>query len=377
MISHDGPGLYIHIPFCRTKCHYCAFYSETALELVPAYLAALGKEIDHYRLDFSKFDTIYIGGGTPSVLSESNIAGLLEMITRRFTIAADAEITWEANPADINRPQLESLRRLGINRLNIGVQSFDDNILQFLGRRHNRSQAIEALTAVRDAGFGNLGLDLIYGVPGQGIPSWLETLRLAVSLEPAHISCYQLSVEPETTFGIRQSRGELALTDGEGLADFFFQTSLALEESGYLHYEVSNFASDENSFSRHNQKYWNHTPYLGLGPAAHSFLGNKRWWNQRDLALYISEWEGAVPPQAAAEWLTRDQLRLESLFLGLRTNKGIQLHEFRQRYGCDLLAEKDTVIAQLIERGMLEKTFDCLRPTLKGMAVADSLALLW
>ncbi|MCX5831200.1 MAG: radical SAM family heme chaperone HemW [Deltaproteobacteria bacterium] len=376
MTDDHPPGLYIHIPFCRTKCHYCGFYSTTALARVPDFLQAIGKEMDIYRGDFGTFDTIYIGGGTPSVLSVKDLSTILAGVAEKFNVSPQAEITLEANPGDLSLTLLQDFRRLEINRLNLGIQSFDDDALSFLGRRHSRQQAILAIEIAHRAGFDNLGLDLIYGLPGQSLADWLGTLRQALSFQPSHLSCYQLTIEPKTPLGIRHLKGEVSLPDAEMLADLFFQTAAALEQAGYLHYEVSNFARDAASLSKHNQKYWRHTPYLGLGPAAHSFCNNKRWGNHRDLARYINDLKSNAKPIDTEEMLTPAELRLEALFLGLRTKKGIDLDNFRERYGCDLLTEKRATIAHLIDEELLEISGGRLRPTLAGMAVADSLACI-
>jgi oxygen-independent coproporphyrinogen-3 oxidase len=376
MTDDDPPGLYIHIPFCHTKCHYCGFYSTTDLAQAPDFLQAIGKEMDFYRSDFSCFDTIYIGGGTPSVLSVNDLSTILDGVADKFNVSPHAEITLEANPGDVSLMLLQDFRRLGVNRLNLGIQSFDDDALNFLGRRHSRQQAILAIEMARKAAFDNLGLDLIYGLPGQSLAGWLDTLRQALSFQPSHLSCYQLTLEPKTPLGIRHLKGEVFLPDEETLADFFFQTATVLAQAGYIHYEVSNFARDAESLSRHNQKYWRHTPYLGLGPAAHSFRNYKRWGNHGDLAYYINDLKGDAKPLATEELLTPEELRLEALFLGLRTKRGIDLDNFRVRYGCDLLTEKQATIELLIERELLEISGGCLRPTLAGMAVADSLACI-
>jgi oxygen-independent coproporphyrinogen-3 oxidase len=376
MTDDDPPGLYIHIPFCRTKCHYCGFYSTTTLAQIPDFLWALGKEMDIYRNDFSAFDTVYIGGGTPSVLSVKDLGIILAGVAGKFNVSPHAEITLEANPGDVSLKLLQDFRRLGINRLNLGIQSFADDTLNFLGRRHSRQQAILAIEMADKAGFDNLGLDLIYGLPGQSLADWLDTLRQALSFQPSHLSCYQLTLESRTPLGIRHLKGEVSLPDAETLADLFFQTAAALEQAGYLHYEVSNFARDEVSLSSHNQKYWRHTSYLGLGPAAHSFRENKRWGNHRDLARYINDLKSNAKPVDTEEMLTPEELRLEALFLGLRTKEGIDLDNFRERYDCDLLIEKKATITHLIDEGLLEISGGCLRPTLSGMAVADSLALM-
>lgn len=332
--------------------------------------------MDLYRQEFPTFDTIYLGGGTPSLLSLGEIGTILEWVTKKFNISARAEITMEANPADLDRQGLRGLRQLGFNRLNIGVQSFDDKLLTFLGRRHNRHAAIEAIEAAQAADFANLGLDLIYAVPGQELAIWQETLRLALSFRPAHLSCYQLTLERSTPLSLRLLQDNLTLPDEERRADFYFNTAAALSEAGYHHYEVSNFAHDAASCSRHNQKYWRHVPYLGLGPAAHSFQRDKRWWNKPDLVQYLQDCGRGKPPVKAAESLTLNNLRLEILFLGLRTSRGIDLTYFNKRYSCDLLAEKADAIEQFIERGLLEINDGFLHPTPAGMAVADTLALM-
>jgi oxygen-independent coproporphyrinogen-3 oxidase len=370
------PGLYIHIPFCRCKCNYCGFYSTTALELVKDFLKAVQGEMGFYRPCLQSFDTVYIGGGTPSLLSAKDMAALLEGAAGKFAIASCAEITMEANPADISRERLKAWRRMGINRLNIGVQSFDDGILSFLGRRHDRKQALFAVKMAQDAGFDDTGVDLIYGVPGQEMACWTDTLRLALFLNPAHLSCYQLTVEPNTPLGIRRVKGEIVLPDDGMMGDFFFKTAEILEEASYIHYEVSNFARNERFLSRHNQKYWDHTPYLGLGPSAHSFDGHRRWWNKRNLLAYLEDAAKGVPPVSDLETLTSEQLRLEAMFLGLRTKKGICFQDYKKRYGDDLLLEKAEAISMFMEKGFLRIKNGYLQPTVAGLAVADALALM-
>jgi len=369
------PGLYIHIPFCLRKCAYCGFYSITDRSLIPDYLAALRREMALYRGWAASFDTLYIGGGTPSILPEGDLEGLIADIRTAFTIATDAEITVEANPADITESLLASLRRFGVNRLNIGIQSFNDGILAFLGRRHNQKQAEEAIAAARRAGIENIGIDLIYGVPGQSMDVWLSTLRAAVALTPDHLSCYQLTLEEGTPLAERCSRGEVVLPEEAVQADFFCNTSKFLEENSYLHYEVSNFARPGRE-SRHNGKYWNHTHYLGLGPAAHSFDGRRRWWNHRSVKTYRENLAAGKTPVIDSELLTDEQLRLEALFLGFRTRKGVDLEGYQRRYHFDLLTEKGKMIRYLIDEGLAEIRDGFLRPTRNGMAVADSLALI-
>ncbi len=375
-MKNEQAGLYIHAPFCLSKCAYCSFYSINSIDLIPDYLAALQREIKFYRKYFASFDTIYIGGGTPSLLKTEQLANILLSIAKTYHITADAEITLEANPGDISLGYLKKLRSIGINRLNIGVQSFSDKLLKFLGRRHSAKEAVGAIDASRQAGFDNLGIDLIYGIHGSGIKSWENTLQKAVALTPEHISCYQLSLVDETPLYQRYAKENFAMLSEDQELKFFLATSAQLEAAGYIHYEVSNFARNEQFKSRHNMKYWRHAPYLGLGPAAHSFLENKRWWNKPSVRDYIKELAEGKMPLYGAEKLNPDQLQLEALFLGLRTKAGIDLKLYQEKYGLDLLAAKKQVIEKLRENNLMTVERGFLKPTISGLAVADSLALI-
>lgn len=369
------PGLYIHIPFCISKCRYCAFYSITDLSRTDAFLTALRRETAQYGDWADPFDTLYIGGGTPSVLSSDQWTRMIADVRRAFFIEGDAEITIEANPADITIDLLESLSQSGVNRISIGVQSFDDALLSFLGRRHPGKQAEESVQMAQKRGFDNISLDLIYGIPGQDINIWADTLHRAVSLRPSHLSCYQLTVERGTPLHQETAQGRILLPDENSQAEFFFFTSEFLQKEGYLHYEVSNFALPGKE-SRHNRKYWNHTPYLGLGPSAHSFKGRQRHRNISSVDGYINALTAGHLPVEENETLNNEDLRMESLFLGFRTRNGICLQDYSRRFGGDLLKEKKAAIDPLVRDGFLEISDGHLRPTIKGMAVADSLALL-
>jgi oxygen-independent coproporphyrinogen-3 oxidase len=330
--------------------------------------------METYRNRFNPFDTAYIGGGTPSLLSPQQLENILTRIRENFDLISDSEVTVETNPADIDRSYLESMREIGINRVNIGVQSFDQEVLAFLGRRHSAKQAISAVEASRKAGFHNLGLDLIYGVPDQSIDLWLDTLKQAVAFSPEHLSCYQLTLEAKTPLGKRYQAGEFSIPGEELQYEFFMKTSQFLEEAGYIHYEVSNFARETEFASRHNQKYWDHSPYLGLGPSAHSFRDNRRWWNHRSVDHYITTINAGNLPIEETEILTMEQLRLEALCLGLRTKKGVYLEDFKNQYGCDLFAEKKKMLDKLQEKGLISIQDGRLSPTQAGLAVADSLS---
>jgi len=374
------PGLYIHIPFCLSKCLYCDFYSLTSISAIPDFLDALFKEMEMYHNRFNPFDTVYIGGGTPSLLSPQQLENILKRVRKNFDLISDPEITpeitIETNPADLDQSSLELMREIGINRINIGVQSFDEKVLDFLGRRHSVRQAISAVEGSRKAGFHNIGLDLIYGVPAQDIESWLDTLKQAVAFSPEHISCYQLTLESKTPLGIRYQAGEFTLPGEELQYEFFMKTSEFLEDAGYIHYEVSNFARGKEHTSRHNQKYWDHSPYLGLGPSAHSFQCNQRWWNHRSLDQYLAAINARNLPVEGTETLTMEQLRLEALYFGLRTKKGIFLQDFKNQYHYDLFTEKKKILAKLEEEGFISIQDGYLHPTQSGLAVADSLSLI-
>jgi len=374
------PGLYIHIPFCLSKCHYCDFYSLTSISAIPAFLEALFKEMEMYCNRFNPFDTVYIGGGTPSALSPQQMEDILMSVQKNFDLISNPEITpeitVETNPADLDRSFLESMREIGINRINIGVQSFDEKVLDFLGRRHSAKQAISAIEASRKAGFCNIGLDLIYGVPEQGIDSWLDTLKQAVAFSPEHISCYQLTLETKTPLGMRYQAGEFSLPGEELQHEFFMKTSELLEDAGYIHYEVSNFALGTKFTSRHNQKYWDHSPYLGLGPSAHSFQYNRRWWNHPSLDQYLAAINAGNLPIEETEILMIEQLRLEALYLGLRTKKGVSLQDLKNRYEYDLFTEKKEMLDKLQEEGLISIQNGYLYPTQTGLAVVDRLALI-
>jgi oxygen-independent coproporphyrinogen-3 oxidase len=370
------PGLYIHIPFCLSKCPYCDFYSLTSVSAVPDFLDALFKEIEMYGNRFNAFDSVYIGGGTPSLLSPQQLESILIRVRKNFNLISNPEISIETNPADLHPLWLESMHQMGFNRINIGVQSLDERALGFLGRRHSVKEAISAIEISRKAGFKNIGLDLIYGVPAQGIESWLDTLKQAVAFAPEHISCYQLTLEARTPLGTRQRAGEFSIPGEELQYEFFMKTSQSLEDAGYTHYEVSNFAGGVEYASRHNQKYWDHSPFLGLGPSAHSFRDNQRWWNHRSLHQYLSAIDAGNLPVEETETLTMDQLRLEALYLGLRTIKGISLSDFKNRYQYDLFAKKERILTKLEEEGLVSIQGGYLYPTQAGLAVADSLSLI-
>lgn len=364
-------GLYVHVPFCLSKCPYCHFYSQTAVALIPAWAEAVGKEAGLYTGRFKDFDTLYFGGGTPSLIPEAVLGQLLETVHLFFAIDRSGEITLEANPGDLTLERLKRLRTLGINRISLGVQSLDERELFFLKRRHTGREARQAIECIRSAGFENLSLDLIYGLPGQTPESWQKTLEEIVSLQPEHLSCYELTVEPGTALERGLRSGEIQLPPDEDRRGFFLQASTFLGTQGFDHYEVSNFARGAPYYARHNHKYWDHVPYLGLGPAAHSFDGRRRWWNGRSLRRYLERLAQNRGPVEREERLSAEQLRLESLMLGFRTRSGVALKDL------SLNQVRRKVLTALEETGKIILQGDRMVPTTEGFLVADRLPLLF
>lgn len=341
-----------------------------------AFIASIVREMELYEREFDAFDTIYIGGGTPSLLTIQQLEAILCGVHQHFLILPDAEITVEINPADGDLAWYRSIKNLGVNRLHLGVQSFSDQALTFLGRRHRAADAFAAVDNTVRAGFGNFGLDLIYGIPGQDLQSWQESLACAVSLSPPHLSAYQLAIEEETPLCDSYRRGSFEIPDEDTSLAFFLETSSYLEKSGYNHYEVSNYAKSPSSKSRHNQKYWDHTPYLGLGPGAHSFKEGRRWWNHRSIESYLNNLALGTTPVAGDETLNRDDLRLETLFMSLRTAAGIDVAAFQNQYDENLPEMRRSIIESLIARGFIIVSNERILPTRRGLAVADQLALI-
>ncbi len=369
MNKTDLPGLYIHIPFCKTKCPYCDFYSITETDRVEEWLQALLAEARFYRRDFGTFDSLYMGGGTPSLLNPRQVEKLITGLRDIFTFDDPAEVTMELNPDDVTREKLAFYRSLGVNRISLGVQSFVEEEVRFLGRRHTSRQAVSAIEAIRETGFDEFSIDLMYGLPGQSIKTWGSILKEALSFSPAHLSCYQLTVEGDTLFSRLAKEDKFKLPGDSHQADLFIYTSEYLTGSGFIHYEISNFAKGPESLSRHNVKYWQHTPYLGLGPAAHSFAGKKRWWNVRDVDQYLKNIHGDRIPVDGSEELSSSQMNLERLLFGFRTMWGIDVRRITP-------PPQQERIRGLCDSGFVTCHDQSIIPTLKGYLFADKLPLL-
>ncbi len=372
------PGLYLHLPFCSAICPYCDFAVLTGgPERRRRFADHLISEISLWspeRSAFDSIDTIYFGGGTPSALAPEDLGRIFAAACENLSIREDAEVFFEANPEDVTAESVRAWRDLGVRFLSLGIQSFDTDALKFLGRRHTPEQARRSVEIAREAGFETISIDLIYGLPDQPFEVWRRTLAEAVALAPDHLSCYQLTFHEGTPFGSRLARGKMSELPEEAQAELFRFTHEYLRDYGYPGYEVSNFARSPAHRSRHNQKYWRHVTYLGLGPSAHSFSGTRRWWNERTLQPYEARIDAGEKPIAGTEELTRQNLALEALMLGLRTCEGIDLDSFCERYGVDLRKRNEPLIERLAGDGLLRLEDGALVPTLAGLAVTDSLA---
>ncbi len=367
--------LYVHVPFCVRKCAYCAFHSVTFRpEDAARYTALVTREL---RLRMARrasagVSSVFFGGGTPSVLELGQVEEILQAVRTQCVVTGDAEITVEANPESVTRPGfLPGLRRLGVNRLSLGVQSFQDGVLHMLGRPHGAAEAVAGARTARAAGFDNLSLDLIWGLPGQTLESWRADLHQAVALGPEHLSCYGLSLEDGTPLASRVARGELALPDEDESAGMYMWGSEFLESRGYAQYEISNYARPGRE-SRHNLGYWAQEDYLGLGPSAVSTLDARRSANPADLDEY-AHWVPAGCADMNVEQLSKRTLGQEMVMLALRTRRGLDLERFKVRTGHDFLRFTHPSVEQLCSNGLAGLGSGHFHLTRKGMLLSNSI----
>ncbi|MBQ7634853.1 MAG: radical SAM family heme chaperone HemW [Bacteroidaceae bacterium] len=363
-------GIYVHVPFCKSRCAYCDFCSSTyAAPTRHAYTDALIAEIQA-RSQHSTgilFRTIYLGGGTPSVLTDADLGRIFHALRDNFAIVPDAEITLEANPDDVCAARVQTWQAMGVNRLSMGVQSLDDTMLRALGRRHTAHQAVEAVAAAVAAGLHNVSIDLMYGLPGLTLRAWERTLTEALALPVTHLSAYCLSVEDGTPIAASIARGDLTLPDDETCEAQYRMLVGKTREAGFTHYEISNFARPGFP-SRHNSAYWDGTPYVGLGAAAHSFDGTTRRANTTDIRRYTTS--AGNPPFDTETLSVRDRIN-EAIFLGLRTYEGINTKIFAERFGTDTLRRLSADAAPAISRGLLRQSPERLALTERGVFVSD------
>ena len=322
-------GIYLHIPFCKTKCIYCDFYSVTKRDdSIDKFVNCLIKEIrlNKNRLESTIFDTIFFGGGTPSVLTENQLENILNTLYKNFSIDKKVEITLECNPGEITFEKLAHFRKIGINRLSIGFQSFNEKNLKFLGRLHSSKQSISTFNHARKAGFDNINIDLIYDIPKQKIKDWKDDLFLGTSLEPEHISAYSLTVEKNTVLHSMVKNKTAIMPSEEIDKKMFLSTISYLEQKNYIHYEISNF-SKKNKECAHNLHYWRLEPYLAFGPGAHGFDGKKRWWNKKSIDFYINQIDQNILPVEFEETLSKKDSFNETIMNGLRLIEGAEIQK--------------------------------------------------
>ena len=364
-------ALYIHFPFCRRRCSYCSFVSYQGRESdIPDYVKALKKELV-LRAAGQRVSSIYFGGGTPSLLSPEQIHELLSVIPSHFTVDEASEVTLEANPGTVDEPYLADIMKLGINRLSLGVQSLDDGELALLGRIHTAAEAGDAVRLARNAGFTNLSLDLIYGLPGQTLSSWHRTLDELIGLSPEHISLYPLTLEADAPMRLAIQRAEVPPIDPDLTADQYELAQDTLAAHGYHHYEISNWAKGGYE-CRHNLVYWHNLPYLGIGVAAHSYIHGHRLANTTDLDSYLNAFSSNLPPAWELDEEIGPELQLsETVILGLRLSEGVCLEGIRSRFGIDLLKHYSQQVDETAALGLLEYSGQRIRLTRRGRLLGN------
>lgn len=367
-MTTDGRGLYVHIPFCKRKCNYCDFcsYADSIdLNLEP-YVSALISEAEQYRRDKKiKIDTVYFGGGTPSLLPPAVLEHVLVRVSDIFDISGTAEVTLEANPATFDKDKLVAYKALGVNRISVGLQSIHENELKKLGRIHTPEQIYSSYKCIRDVGFDNVNLDLMYGIPEQTENSFASTLDAVIALEPEHVSAYGLIVEEGTPFYLE--RKTLSLPDEDTECAMYYMAAERLSCAGYRHYEISNYAK-HGMESRHNLKYWRAEEYIGLGVSAYSYFEGKRYGNARTLSSYLS-----TQTPAESEVLTRKDEMYEYAMMRLRLIEGISLADYRSRFGADFTRGRESIIERFLSLGLLSVSEDSLSLTERGFYLSNTI----
>jgi oxygen-independent coproporphyrinogen-3 oxidase len=366
-------GIYIHIPFCRSRCSYCDFATgRYDAETAERYVSALVSEIGSWRVvEPEPIDTIYFGGGTPSLLLPGQLKGLLKALHRRFDVSADAEVTIEINPGSATPETLGAFRRLGINRASFGAQTFDDSELARLGRSHNADDTRRTFRYLRDAGFDNVSFDLIAGLPGQTMARWSRNLDEAFALRPEHLSFYLLEVHQGTPLAEHIKNGIQPQPDDDLAAEMYAVMLDRAGEAGYEHYEISNLCLPGLE-SRHNTKYWTAAPYYGFGCSAHSYDGEfRRWANERDPARYLEIITQENTAVVSETRLTEADRQAEAVFLGLRMMQGFSFTEYQQLFGSDLRAQHETDLTRFREAGLIECSGDLLKLTRAGALLSN------
>ncbi len=370
LLNHAA-SVYIHIPFCATKCYYCAFNTYTFhKEEAKAYLHALRTEMKLYASETEPLQTLFIGGGTPSILSANALTQLFTDIHQLFQITPNAEITVECNPGTVDGEKLKVMRDNGVNRLSFGLQAMQDETLKQLGRIHTVAEFLQSYRLAREADFENINIDLIFALPEQTMEAWHRTLNETISLEPDHISAYNLVMEETTPFYEWWQAGDLHLPAEDTEADMFQYTIDTLTAHGYAHYEICNFAKP-NRLARHNLVYWNNQPCIGLGVGACGYIKGVRYTNIRGIAPYINKLSQRHKPIADTERMTGHAEKAETLMLALRKREGISLDVYRNRFGEDIETAFGSILKKWIDLQLIEQTVTHLRLTSRGLFLAN------
>ncbi|MDD5092942.1 MAG: radical SAM family heme chaperone HemW [Dehalococcoidia bacterium] len=367
----ENTALYIHLPFCQSRCSYCSFVSFAGRNAdIPAYVDAVEEELSQ-RARGERLGSIFFGGGTPSLLSPDLLGRIMARIRALFHVEGSAEITLEANPGTVDEDHLRALRKLSVNRLSLGVQSLDDETLVRLGRIHSAAQAIESVQFARKAGFTNVSLDLIYGVPGQPLGRWMDVLKESVRLGPEHLSLYPLTLEGDVPLTRAIQKGELPPTNPDHAAEQYEAAQDYLASEGYVHYEISNWAR-EGAECRHNMVYWRCMSYLGIGVAAHSYLDGHRFANTNDLDAYLKVFRlGERYRPETDEEITPAIGIWEAIAMGLRLSEGVRFDDMRERFGVDVLSRFGRQIEETVDSGLLEISDDGFRLTRRGRLLGN------
>ncbi len=376
-LTGQNVGIYVHIPFCRSKCTYCDFPSfSDQEELHIPYMHCLNSEIGSWRESEEQpllCDTIFIGGGTPSILSWDLIEKLLDALRAKFILQEDSEITIEGNPESLTQEKLRHYERMGINRVSIGAQSFNDRILARVGRLHTSNQVTESVLNARKAGFTNISLDLIAGLPGHAPGTFSADMEAILRMRPEHISVYLLETDRETVLSKYAAQGKIDLPDDETMVNLSRAASDALSTNGYFRYEISNYALPGKE-CRHNLKYWSDEPYIGFGSSAHSFINGMRTSNMDQPADYIRSITSSGNAIAQSDDFVRGKRVSEALFMGLRMMRGVDLKKIHRRYGIDVMRDYEKEIAELKDEGLLIIEEDRLRLTERGIIFSNEVA---
>ena len=366
-------GIYIHIPFCKQACHYCDFHFSTSMKKKDEMVLALAKEITMRKNEFSNevVETIYFGGGTPSVLSNEDINFLIAEVYKNYNVVENPEITLEANPDDLSAERILELSKSPINRLSIGIQSFYEEDLKMMNRAHNSAEAINCLKEATKY-FDNISLDLIYGIPGMSDEMWKQNIETALSFGIPHISSYALTVEPKTALKKLIDTGKIAEPQDEVASNHFMILVETLQKNGFIHYELSNFGK-ENYFSKNNSAYWLGKKYIGIGPSAHSYDGEKRGWNVANNSLYLKSIQDTILP-IETETLSKSDRYNEYIMTGLRTIWGVSLERIEKEFGLEYLDYLQKQAQKFLNDDLVFIESNILKPTAKGKFLTDGIA---